>query len=363
LNGQRLATRNEIDWPVQIGPVKVVPYALGELANWGEDLDHQDLSRAYGMIGLRASIPFWAVDPTIQSDLFNVHGVAHKIDLSVDASLQQSTDNLSNLPLYDQINDQSIQHFERRFAFNTYGIPPGVGLPLGMPQFPLIYDPRYYLLRRGSAEWVTGPTEIAGDLSVIRLDADQRWQTKRGPLGDQHIIDWITLDTELEIFPDTKQNFGSAVGLFDYDFRWYVGDRVTLVSSGAADFFSGGQEELSFGAFLNRPQRGNVYLGYYFLDGDIRSNIIATSFTYRMSEKWAATFGTTFNISPSVNIGQSFTVTRIGESFLTTVGVTVDASRGTVGANFMIEPRGLGKERLVKARGLEIPPAGVYGLE
>lgn len=363
LNGQRLATRNEIDWPVQLGPVKVVPYALGELANWGEDLAHDDLSRAYGIIGLRASIPFWAVDPTIQSDLFNVHGVAHKVDLSVDASLQQSTDNLANLPLYDQINDQSIQHFERRFAFNTYGMPPGVGLPLGMPEFPLKFDPRYYLLRRGSAEWVTGPTEIAGDLSVIRLDADQRWQTKRGPLGDQHIIDWITLDTELEIFPDTKQNFGSAVGLFDYDFRWYVGDRVTLVSSGAADFFSGGQEELSFGAFLNRPQRGNVYLGYYFLDGDIRSNIIATSFTYRMSEKWAATFGTTFNISPSVNIGQSFTVTRIGESFLTTVGVTVDASRGTVGASFMIEPRALGQDRLIKARGLEIPPAGVYGLE
>jgi hypothetical protein len=363
LDGQRLATRNEVDWPVQLGAVKVVPYALGELANWGEDLQHQDLSRAYGILGVRASVPFWAVDPTIQSDLFNVHGVAHKVDLSADFSLQQSTDNLAKLPLYDQIDDESIQHFERRFAFNTYGIPAGAGFPTGMPEFPLKYDPRYYLLRRGSGEWVTGPTEIAGDLTVVRLDADQRWQTKRGPLGDQHIVDWITLDTEAEIYPDTKQNFGTALGLVDYDFRWYVGDRVTLVSSGAADFFSGGQEELSFGAFLNRPPRGNIYIGYYYLNGAIRSNVIATSFTYRMSEKWAATFGTTFNVSPSVNIGQSFTVTRIGESFLTTLGVTVDASRGTVGASFMIEPRALGQERLVKARGLEIPPAGVYGLE
>ncbi len=363
LNGQRLATRQEVDWPVQLGAVKVVPYALGELANWGEDLNHDDFSRAYGILGARVSVPFWAVDPTIQSDLFNVHGMAHKVDLSADFSVQQATDNLSRLPLYDQIDDESIQHFERRFAFNTYGIPVGVGLPLGMPEFPAKYDPRYYLLRRGSGEWVTGPTEIAGDLAVIRLDADQRWQTKRGPPGDQHIIDWITLDTELEIFPETKQNFGTALGLFDYDFRWYVGDRVTVVSSGAADFFSGGQEEFSVGAFLNRPQRGNVYVGYYFLNGAIRSNVIATSFTYRLSEKWAATFGTTFNVSPSVNIGQSFTVTRIGESFLTTLGVTVDASRGTVGASFMIEPRGLGRERLVKARGLEIPPAGVYGLE
>jgi hypothetical protein len=363
LNGQRLASRQEVDWPVQLGAVKVVPYALGEVANWGEDLQHDDFNRAYGIVGLRASLPFWAVDPTIQSDLFNVHGVAHKIDLSADFSLQQATSNLSNLPLYDQIEDESIQHFERRFAFNTYGIPVGVGLPGGMPEFPIKYDPRYYLLRRGSGEWVTGPTEIAGDLTVVRLDADQRWQTKRGPPGDQHIIDWITLDTEAEIYPDSKQNFGSTMGLVDYDFHWYVGDRVTLVSSGAADFFSGGQEEISFGAYLNRPPRGNIYVGYYSLNGDIRSNVIATAFTYRMTPKWAATFGTTFDISPAVNIGQSFTITRIGESFLTTVGVTVDASRGTVGANLMIEPRALGRERLVRARGLEIPPAGVYGLE
>jgi hypothetical protein len=363
LNGQRVATRQEVDWPVQLGPVKVVPYALGELANWGEDLTHNDFNRAYGIVGLRASIPFWAVDPTIQSDLFNVHGVAHKVDLSADVSLQQATGNLASLPLYDQIDDESIQHFERRFAFNTYGMPPGVGFPTGMPEFPAKFDPRYYLLRRGSGEWVTGPTEIAGDLTVIRLDADQRWQTKRGPPGDQHIIDWITLDTEMEIYPDAKQNFGTVAGLFDYDFHWFVGDRVTIVSSGAADFFSDGLEEISVGAFFNRPPRGNLYVGFYSLNGAIRSNVIATSWSYRMSPKWAATFGSSFDVSPSLNIGQSLSVTRIGESFLTTVGFNVDASRGTVGASLLIEPRALGRERLVKQRGLEIPPAGVYGLE
>jgi hypothetical protein len=37
--GERLATRQEIDLPLTIGGVKVVPYALGELAHWGEDID------------------------------------------------------------------------------------------------------------------------------------------------------------------------------------------------------------------------------------------------------------------------------------------------------------------------------------
>ena len=32
--GGRFATRQELDWPFQLGPVKVVPYALGEAAHW-----------------------------------------------------------------------------------------------------------------------------------------------------------------------------------------------------------------------------------------------------------------------------------------------------------------------------------------
>ena len=120
---------------------------------------------------------------------------------SIDANTSQATDgnaDLTKLPLYDQLNDDSIQHFERRFEFNTFGTPIGVPLNLGgVPGLPLQFDPRFYALRRGMDEWVTGPTEIAGDQTVIRLDADQRWQTKRGPPGDQHIIDWITLDTQV----------------------------------------------------------------------------------------------------------------------------------------------------------------------
>ena len=343
--------------------MKVVPYALGELANWGEDLEHDDFNRAYGIVGVRATLPFWAVDPTIQSDLFNVHGVAHKIDLSVDFSLQQATSNLANLPLYDQIQrriDSALRAAIRvQHLWHDTGHGPAdraARLPGDLRSALLLAAPR--VGRMG--HWPDGNRRRSDRRPARRRSAAGR--PAAAPPGDQHIIDWITLDTEAEIYPDSKQNFGSVMGLFDYDFHWYVGDRVTLVSSGAADFFNGGQQEISFGAYLNRPSRGNVYLGFYSLNGDIRSNVIATAFTYRMSEKWAATFGTTFDVSPSVNIGQSFTVTRIGESFLTTVGVTVDASRGTVGANLMIEPRALGRERLVKAHGLEIPAAGVNGL-
>ena len=358
--GTRFATRQELDYPFQLGVVKFVPFALGEIAHWGDDLDHQDLNRAYGVGGVRASMPMWAVDPTVQLPLLNVNGIAHKIDFSGDFSISQSTSNLNNLPLYDQLNDDSIQHFERRFEFNTFG-PFGL-LAIPVANLPLQFDPRYYALRRGADEWVTGPTEIAGDQTVLRFDVDQRWQTKRGAPGDEHIIDWITLDTTAEVFPDAKQNYGSNLGQVTYDFHWFIGDRVTVVSTAADDFFSGGERMFTIGAFLSRPPRGSFYIGYFSLEGPMRQESITTSYVYRMTPKWAMTLSSSFNLVPNTDLSESITITRIGESFLMTVGVNADASRGTVGASFMLEPRGFGPNVLSR-RGLDVPPAGASGLE
>ncbi len=306
----------------------------------------------------------WAVDPTIQSDLFNVHGVAHKVVFSIDANTSQATDgnaDLTKLPLYDALNDDSIQHFERRFAFNTFGTPIGVPLSMGgVPALPLQFDPRFYALRRGMDEWVTGPTEIAGDQTVIRFDVDQRWQTKRGPCGDQHIIDWITLDTNLEIFPDSKENFGASMGQFNYDFHWYVGDRTTIVSSGITDFFGDSDKEFTIGAYLNRGGVGSYYVGYFFLGGPISQQTIASSMTYRLSPKWALTFGSSFNLVPATDLTESLLLTRIGESFLMTFGVSADASTGSVGASFLLEPRSFGKTRLSRS-GFDVGAAGRKG--
>ena len=51
--GDRLATRHEIDMPFTIGGLKVVPYALGEAAHWGETISGDDVTRLYGQVGVR----------------------------------------------------------------------------------------------------------------------------------------------------------------------------------------------------------------------------------------------------------------------------------------------------------------------
>lgn len=356
-SGERLITRHEIDVPFDAGPVKIVPYALGELAHWGEDITGSDLSRAYGQLGVRASLPMWTVNPLVENHLFNVHGLAHKVTFQVEASLTDATRDLTELPLYEPLDDDAIEHMRRRMPATTYGTLPGT-LP---PEF----DPRLYALRYGLQGLVTSPAmEIADDFAAVRLGVLQRWQTKRGEPGQRHILDWITLDTHLTWFPeDERDNFGSDFGLLDWDFRWHVGDRVTLLSHGAVDFFDDGQQIYSVGGYLNRPPRGSAYLSYTFYGGPIESQIIALAYTYRLGPKWLSTFGTSFDLEDDNNIGQNFSLTRIGESFLVSLGFNVDSSKNNVGLQLSVEPRFLPRRKNSEYRGAQIPPAGAFGLE
>ncbi|MFM8634831.1 MAG: hypothetical protein ACKOEX_08490 [Planctomycetia bacterium] len=364
--GERLATRHEIDLPFQAGAVKVVPYALGELAHWGQDLSQQPIDRAYGQVGIRSSLPMWTIDNTYENQLWNVHGLAHKVVFEAEFSYANATQSIDQFPLYDQIDDDTINQYRRNIPYWDYGALPGVTpTPL---QSPFIfgqqgkYDPRTYAIRRGMGSWVTGPTELVNDLTAFRLAAHQRWQTKRGPVGNRRIIDWITFDVDGELFPNTSQNFGQTMGLWQYDFRWHVGDRTTLLSSADVDFFSGGQQLYTIGAFLNRTPRGSFYIGFNEFGGPIQASVLSGSYTYRMSPKWASSFGTALNLK-GMNIGQNFQLVRIGESFLMTFGFNVDYSRNNVGVTFNLEPRFLSRTQFASRTGLDVPMAGAYGLE
>ncbi len=351
VRGERLATRHEIDLPLQLGPFKVVPYALGEAAHWGKDRYGDDVQRVYGQAGVRASLPVWKVNPAVQSELFNLTGLAHKIVFDLDVSWSDANRDLTDLPLYDPLDDDSIEAFRRRFP----------------PPLPALVqlDERFYALRTGLAGWVTSPSpEIADDLLALRLGMRQRWQTKRGTPGRRRIIDWITLDTHAAFFPkDDRDNFGEVLGLVDYDFRWHVGDRLTLLSEGGFDFFDAGQQVVSFGGFLSRPPRGSLYAGIHLLEGPFSSDVLSLSYSYRMSDKWVSSFGMSVDLGGDGNIGQNFSVTRIGESLLISAGMNVDASRDNVGVNLSVEPRFLPKTRLGQAGGARIPVAGAFGLE
>ena len=355
VDGERLVTRQELDLPLELGPVKVVPFALGELAQWGEALDGNELQRAYVHTGVRASIPFWAVFPDFHDPLFNLNGLAHKVVFDTEFSYADADENLADLPLYDPLDDTSITEFRRQLM--SGGLPPTITN--------VKFDPRFYAFRTGLQGWVTSPsTEIADDLLAMRMGMRHRWQTKRGGPGRQHLVDWLALDMNATYFPDAnRDNFGQEFGLVDYDVRWHLGDRFTILSDGAADFFGQGLRTVSGGVLLNRPSRGNAYVGLRSINGPITSNVLLSSYSYRLSPKWISTAGAAVDFSNSGSNGQSFSMTRIGESMLVTVGFNYDGSKDNFGVRFLVEPRFLPKLRLTSQTGIDIPPAGAFGLE
>jgi hypothetical protein len=356
--GARALTRHEIDLPLQAGPAKVVPYALGELGYWGEDLNGEQVSRAYGQVGVRSSIPMWRVDPDVRSELFNLNGLAHKITFEGEFFYGESTQPLGRFPLYDQLDDDSQEQVRRRSLFRTFGLTFG-------DQIPLKYDERNFAFRSGLQDWVTSPSpEIADDLMLGRVGMRNRWQTKRGPIGRETIIDWITFDVGASLFPDPdRDNFGEVLGLANYDFKWHIGDRLTLMSDGFADVFDQGLRQVTMGANLGRPESGNVYLGFRNTEGPISSSVLLAFVNYRMSEKWIANAGASVDFGNTGNIGQTVGFTRVGEAFLLTASMNYDASRRALGVNFGIEPRFLPGGRAGFVNGVRVPPAGTFGLE
>lgn len=347
-------TRQELSLPLALGAWDVVPYLSGEAGFWNEDINQEDQTRLVGQAGLRTSLPLWRAYPNIESRLFDLRGVAHKVTLESDLFYADANKDMSLFPLYDPLDDNSQEHFRRRFIFNTFG-----------GALPAQFDERSYALRNGLQRWVTaGARTVADDMTQARFGVNQRWQTKRGLPGQERIVDLISFDTDFIFYPQPERdNFGEELGAINYDFRYHIGDRLTLLSDGYFDVFSQGLKAVSAGAQISRPGRGDAYIGMLSLEGPISANILNGYGNYRLNDKWILSGGAAFDFGSTGSIGQNFALTRIGETALIRVGVNVDSGRDNVSFNFNIEPRFLPTSRLGNLGGELIPPVGLFGLE
>jgi hypothetical protein len=325
--GSRVDSMHEFDLPFSVGPVRVVPYLIGRATYWSRVLARESDDRLYGVAGARASMPLWRVFPAVESDLWNVHGLAHKIIFSLDYSIAQSNLDHNLLPQYDELEDDSEQVFRERFLFRDYTVP-GIPFPTGL-------DPRLYAIRRGL---MTAP-ESVDDLQVLRFDMRQRLQTKRGLPGQRHVIDWMTLDTSFAWFPnEERDNFGDDFGLITYDYSWHIGDRTSFLSSGWFETYHDHPLMWNSGILLERPPRGSFYVGYSILD-PVDSRVAQLAYNYWMSPKWISSFSTSYDFGETKNLGQSLVLTRIGSDLVFRFGVSWNPLRDNFGIGFELQPR------------------------
>jgi hypothetical protein len=339
VNTGRADLLQELRLPFYLGPVKVVPYADLDMSYYTNDIDGQDKGRLIGGGGVMASLPFSHLYPDVHSLLWNLDGINHKIVLSGNYYYVSATAPHTQFPELDRLNDDVNDYSLRWMTPFQQVYNPNNGLAL---QTLPVYNTQLYALRR----LVDNRIDTLDTIQEFQLDLRQRWQTKRGFPGQEHIIDWMTLDLSATVFPAAnRDNFGSTFGFFDYDWTWNIGDRTALTSSGWVDPADNGPRFFSFGAYLNRTDRTSLFLGYRQID-PLESKAVTAAISYVFSPKYAMTASSTYDFGTSQALSNSLVLTRMGSDVQVSLGLTYNALVNTFGVTFEIIPNLVGNRRM-----------------
>ncbi len=70
-----------------------------------------------------------------------------------------------------------------------------------------------------------------------------------------------------------------------------------------------------------------------------------------------------YDLTQGGALGETFTLTRIGESFLFSVGANADQGRDDFGFSIAMEPRFFPRTSFGRRTGIALAPAGAFGIE
>jgi hypothetical protein len=108
------------------------------------------------------------------------------------------------------------------------------------------------------------------------------------------------------------------------------------VSTGWFDTETNGARVFTLGAFLNRPDRTNLYLGYRNIF-PVNSQAGVAAVTYVFSPKYALTFSTFYDFGTQVQ-ANSLVLTRMGKDLQANLGFSYNSTLNTFGFQFELLP-------------------------
>jgi hypothetical protein len=344
----------DLSLPLQLGAFKLVPYGVADLTAYSRDLQGNAIGRVWGGGGARASLPLSALYPKISSQLLNLNGINHKIVFTADYLYARTNVSHYQLPQLDRLNDLATQQAARDMLNADPILYPTKPFLVNNP----IFDPQLYAIR----QMILWRTDTLDNINVLSASMRQRWQTKRGYPGSQHIVDWMTLELSGFYFPDPNNQFGlpylrdhfpqfyftnfgapnnapnfSQLQFLQYDWVWNVGDRTALTSTGWIDPYTNGPRVFTLGGYFNRNDRTNFYLGYRQID-PLNSRVATLSVTYVFSPKYAITGNTMYDFGTKQSLGNSLLFTRMGTDLQVSLGFNYNAMQNNFGFLFNVIP-------------------------
>jgi hypothetical protein len=323
-------TRNEVDLPLTLETIKLVPYVAGSFGyedNYGYQttLDGRTVSGEddvfLGEAGLRASTMFWSEDPTIRSSLWDLNGIRHLVTPYVEAVAYEPSD--------DVVDMRDAVH---------------VGL---------------------SQRWQThrGSEENQRTLDWMRLDLESTWvgddaDSSIGPYQTYGPASFVYNDPSIPFLLRRDDGyFSMARDTINGDYLWRVSDTFSLLSDFNYDVDSGNIQQFDVGVsryvypdisyyvgtrylrpVLLPVDKNNDNINEYYEKG---SNSFVTAMTYRLSPRYVATFSQEYNFDFGKAIRSDLTIVRQYHRLFYALSFSFDESLDRNAVLFSIWPQGV----------------------
>ncbi|MGD2108980.1 MAG: LPS assembly protein LptD [Phycisphaerae bacterium] len=301
-------TRQEVGTPLDLGPIRFVPFVSLRATAWDDTPDSGGLLRAFGTWGLRGSMYLSRVFPDVRSALFDIEGIRHIVKSDVVAWISQSNHDSDELFHFDETVEQI--------------------------------------------------DEVDGVAFGVR----QRWQTKRGRGPTRRTVDLLTLDTELGVFndaePDERTNgfisFSRPENSISQNYLnssliWRMNDRTALLSELNYDINDGEVDVLNVSLAVERSPRLSYLMGYRFIE-ESDSELLAFDVNYRLTEKHTLALRELYDFAERRTEDLTVALIRKFPRWFVAVSFALDQPEDDFGVSLSIWPEGLPQAALGSRR-------------
>lgn len=295
----RLDSRQEVQFPLDWGPLRVVPFCTLRGSAWDSTRTGGSLWRAYAVGGLRASMYLSRVYPDFESELWDVHGLRHVIKPT--ALLWVAGTNHDSAELHPL----------------TYGV------------------------------------ETVDEVDGATLAVRQRWQTKRGEPDNQRVVDVVTVDLSASVFNDSHIG-ASAIGYtsitrpensiprnhVDAAVIWRVNDRTAVLSETNYDLDDGEVDIFNLSVGVERPPRLSYLVGYRFIN-ESDSNLLGFGANYQLTEKHTLALRELFDLDEGRTAEFTVGLVRRFPRWFAALSFELDDTEDDFGVSVSVWPEGL----------------------
>ena len=256
----RFDTRHEIQAPLKVSILDVVPYLAGRITAYDDDPiagNDEDNVRYWSAAGLRLHTHFSRTYDKAASSVLDVHRLRHVLEPSVDMFVSDASLEAEDLAVFDA---------------DVEGINQGTGVVFGLRN---------------------------------------TLQTQRGGQGRWRTVDWLVLDTRL-VYRDNENphgmqipryfgyrpEFGTGGDHANTELLWMVSDTLATVAEWTYDIDADVLAQWRVGLSLDHTPQLTLFADYAELD-QLSSRLLSYGFDYRLTTKYTARFNHRMDLSDS----------------------------------------------------------------